>query len=223
MISKTQQRRELIKIRNSITELDRMTWNDLIVKNLMGQEFWQKKINLNQTSLNFSNNLTKTNLIIHTYWSANSEVDTHWLLDSDKILASSLDNFRLANANFEVVIPKVISLTTMEHCLVNSQTIFGNNGKFIEPVESHQKFGDLESIDIVIVPLVGFNFVDNTIHRIGYGGGYYDRFLSQLKEVNSDVILVGLAYDCQKIQELSVELHDIPLDYVITQSRVFSS
>ena len=65
-------------------------------------------------------------------------------------------------------------------------------------------------IDCVIVPLLGFNA---QLYRIGYGGGYYDRFLAQ-----HDASTVGLAYE-ECACEFAPELHDIPLDRIITPNR----
>ena len=69
-----------------------------------------------------------------------------------------------------------------------------------------------EVIDIIFVPGVVF---DKKGHRIGYGKGYYDRFLKKVKGLK-----VGLAYDFQIVDEIPHEEHDIPLDVIITPTRV---
>jgi 5-formyltetrahydrofolate cyclo-ligase len=73
---------------------------------------------------------------------------------------------------------------------------------------------DLASIDAVIVPGVAF---DAHGKRLGYGGGFYDRFLPQLR---SDCIRIGLAYDEQLVDDLPVAEHDAPVDVVVTPTRV---
>ncbi len=69
---------------------------------------------------------------------------------------------------------------------------------------------EVADIDLVIVPGVGFN--DN-LHRIGYGAGYYDRFLKGF-----DSITCGLFYDEQRA-DFKEATHDLPLDYIITQTK----
>ena len=67
-----------------------------------------------------------------------------------------------------------------------------------------------EEIDFIAVPLVAF---DEGLHRIGYGGGYYDRFLP--KCVNA--FTCGVAYSFQKVQRIDAKPHDIRLDAVVTE------
>lgn len=70
---------------------------------------------------------------------------------------------------------------------------------------------------IVLVPGVAFSL---TGKRIGYGKGYYDRFLSILKASGIRFISLGLAYDCQVEPDLPVESHDQRIDYLVTESGV---
>lgn len=67
---------------------------------------------------------------------------------------------------------------------------------------------------LVLVPLVAF---DSRCHRLGYGGGYYDRTLAALR-ANGPVIAVGLAYEAQRVARLPAGSHDRVLDYVVTES-----
>lgn len=71
--------------------------------------------------------------------------------------------------------------------------------------------------NIVIVPLLAF---DNRGHRLGFGGGFYDRTLAVLHG-NSDILTIGVAYDFQQVKEIPSEPHDQKLDCVITETRVF--
>jgi 5-formyltetrahydrofolate cyclo-ligase len=73
-----------------------------------------------------------------------------------------------------------------------------------------------EELDMVFVPLLGFDLQGN---RVGYGKGYYDRFLSKCKD---DVIKVGLSFlspiDCIE----DVDFFDKKLDFCITPERVYA-
>ncbi len=66
---------------------------------------------------------------------------------------------------------------------------------------------------LVLVPLLGF---DAAGHRLGYGGGYYDRTLAALRSQGS-VLAVGLAYDLQALDSALAQDHDAPLDWIVTE------
>jgi 5-formyltetrahydrofolate cyclo-ligase len=69
--------------------------------------------------------------------------------------------------------------------------------------------------DILLVPLSAF---DSTGHRIGYGAGYYDRAISRLMDKGKTPRLIGIAFDCQEVEAIPYEDHDVPLDAVLTES-----
>ena len=71
--------------------------------------------------------------------------------------------------------------------------------------------------DIIVVPLLGF---DSTGHRLGYGAGYYDRTLAQLREQKHKFLTVGAAYACQQLDTIPADEHDVPLDMIITEEAV---
>ncbi|MBC8494054.1 MAG: 5-formyltetrahydrofolate cyclo-ligase [Candidatus Thioglobus sp.] len=75
-------------------------------------------------------------------------------------------------------------------------------------------------LDIVFMPLVGF---DANKNRIGMGGGYYDRTLAFKKRASrfSQPKLYGLAFDCQQIDKIDTQEWDVPLDAVITPSKIY--
>lgn len=76
-----------------------------------------------------------------------------------------------------------------------------------------ERIGETE-LDLIIVPGVVF---DRARHRIGYGAGYYDRFLAR---VGPACRTAGIAFDLQVVDRVPAEKHDIPLDMVITEYRV---
>ncbi|MBW4827710.1 MAG: 5-formyltetrahydrofolate cyclo-ligase [Clostridiaceae bacterium] len=71
-------------------------------------------------------------------------------------------------------------------------------------------------IDFVIVPGAIF---DKSGYRIGYGGGYYDRFLGTL---NERAISIGLAYDFQLLDSVPRSKYDLPVDYILTEKQFIS-
>ena len=71
-----------------------------------------------------------------------------------------------------------------------------------------------EEIDLVICPCTGF---DENMNRLGMGGGFYDRFLPLCKNAKK----IAIAYEAQKIHRVRVNPHDIPMDAVVTEERVY--
>jgi 5-formyltetrahydrofolate cyclo-ligase len=69
-------------------------------------------------------------------------------------------------------------------------------------------------IDLALVPGVVF---DRQGNRLGYGRGFYDRLLRQLPR---EVLRVGLAFECQVVEELPVEPHDERMDWLVTEAGV---
>ena len=83
-----------------------------------------------------------------------------------------------------------------------------------EPIKSKSK---TVTPDIVLVPLLAFDKYKN---RIGYGKGYYDRFLSSCAKRKKKPIIVGVAFSFQKHHKLPVSKKDFKLDYVITEMGI---
>ena len=73
--------------------------------------------------------------------------------------------------------------------------------------------------ELIFVPCLAF---DNFGFRLGYGGGYYDRTFSFLKNNKRKFISVGYAFDGQKVTEVPKDKFDIKLDYVITEKKIYS-
>lgn len=68
---------------------------------------------------------------------------------------------------------------------------------------------------LMLVPLAAF---DGQGNRIGYGAGYYDRAIARLRERGIKPRLVAIAFDCQEIDAVPFEAHDVPLDAVLSES-----
>ncbi len=89
-----------------------------------------------------------------------------------------------------------------------------------EPITHKRPPVSLRSLDLVLVPLVGF---DEACNRLGMGGGYYDRSFAFLRQAQwQRPRLVGVAHECQKVARLDPQPWDVPLDAVVTEDRVYS-
>ncbi len=71
--------------------------------------------------------------------------------------------------------------------------------------------------DILIVPLLAF---DSTGVRLGYGGGYYDRSIAEIRALKN-VVTIGIGFEIQKEAEIPQDVFDMKLDYVITEARIY--
>ncbi len=113
-----------------------------------------------------------------------------------------------------VVLPKMEGALLTHFLLTDNTKIKTNKWKVPEPVDG---IGiPPEKIDVVFIPLLAY---DEKGNRVGYGKGYYDRFLQQCKP---DVIKVGLSlFEPEKNIE-DVEETDIPLDYCITPKKIYA-
>ncbi len=80
-----------------------------------------------------------------------------------------------------------------------------------EPIKDGRPAADKKIIDLVVVPAVAF---DRRGYRVGYGGGYYDRFLA-----GTNVPTVGLAFSCQIIPEAPVDAYDRSVQGIITEKE----
>lgn len=70
--------------------------------------------------------------------------------------------------------------------------------------------------DVLLVPMLAF---DRRGYRLGYGGGFYDRTLAELRKLKP-VVAIGVAYAAQEIEEVPVAEYDEPLDWVLTERGV---
>lgn len=118
-----------------------------------------------------------------------------------------------------IVIPRSLPQTgEMEHFQwLPDMTLEMNAWGILEPNPVHSLQYSVGSIDLVIVPLLAF---DKNGHRVGYGKGFYDRFLARC---SSKTIKVGLSFFEPVLPISDTDATDIRLDYCITPSRVWKA
>jgi len=135
------------------------------------------------------------------------EVDTFGIID---MLRKSFPTIRIAA-------PYIIPGTReMEHFLITPFThLVMNQWRIPEPDPLTSERISPEKIDVVLVPLLAF---DRKGYRVGYGGGYYDRFLSQTRP---DCIKMGLSLFVEVNEIEDIDEFDIPLDVCITPEKLY--
>jgi 5-formyltetrahydrofolate cyclo-ligase len=88
------------------------------------------------------------------------------------------------------------------------------NGKWREVNFFNGKVAVVEDLDVAVIPMLGF---DEELQRIGYGGGYYDKFLSD----KPDTIKIGICFEAGKIIRVPREPHDIAMNIIITEKQTY--
>lgn len=111
-----------------------------------------------------------------------------------------------------VTVPKTKEIIVSELLNFEEDLEVGTFG-LLEPKKDFLRPYSPEQLDLIIVPGVAF---DSRGYRIGYGAGYYDRFLAK---IDNDVPKISLAFDMQIINHVPNEEYDIPVDYIITESN----
>jgi 5-formyltetrahydrofolate cyclo-ligase len=92
-----------------------------------------------------------------------------------------------------------------------------NNFSIPEPICDKSDLLSGDALDLVIVPLLGF---DQQGNRLGMGGGFYDRSFAFKKDKQIKPILMGFSYDFQEVDALQAEDWDVPLDFIATEKSL---
>ena len=114
-----------------------------------------------------------------------------------------------------VVVPKTdFQHQILTHYAIDDQTLFKENKYEIPEPISEEKVGENE-LDLVLVPLLVF---DKNGHRIGYGGGFYDKFLAKTRP---ECIKIGISFFEPLDNFIETEKTDIRLDFCITPNKIW--
>lgn len=138
--------------------------------------------------------------VVSGFWPIRSEVDVRPLMAA------------LAERGARLCLPDILDRTTIvfRELLRGAPLVdmgFGTRG----PGEAA---AELEP-EVMLVPLAAF---DRRGHRIGYGAGYYDRAIARLRARGRAGRLIGIAFDCQAVERVPEEPHDIRIPEILTES-----
>ncbi len=133
-------------------------------------------------------------------------------IEKNNELDTSLIINKLKSEQKSIIVPK-ISNNELFHVEINEKTEFSINEYGIREPNNGNYF-KIENLDIVFIPLLVFDLQG---HRVGYGKGYYDRFL---KLTNSNTLKIGLSLFDPIYQIEDINNNDIKLDYCITPTNV---
>ncbi len=137
--------------------------------------------------------------IVGGYYPYNYEVDAIKILE------------KFENQNYQISLPKIkkdsqmdfFSWSTKDPLVINKYGI-------PEPLSDKIVYPS-----VLLVPLVAF---DKKLNRVGYGGGFYDRYIKKIKK-NKKVTTIGLAYSFQEVKKIPTNNFDVKLDYVVTEKK----
>lgn len=125
------------------------------------------------------------------------------------------ERIRTEFPDISLVLPKSdLTDCTLKHIIWETNTPLAMNAWGITEPEDGMEIS-AQKIDMVVIPLLAFDIKGN---RLGYGKGFYDRFLSECRE---DIRKVGVSFFPPE-EQIAAEEHDIPLDLCITPERIWS-
>ena len=127
-------------------------------------------------------------------------------------------NSYILSLNKTLVLPYIDSQTkTMLFYKVEILSeLIQNTFGILEPNPAMHMLVDYKTIDCVLTPGVAF---DAHGYRLGYGGGFYDRFFSQIEKT---IPKIGIAFELQRVATLPVESYDYPIHKLITEKGILS-
>ena len=168
--------------------------------NLRKIKFKNQTINFPQFNRVLKKLNLKKNINIGGYYPINSEIGCLDILE------------KLEKNNFKISLP----ITKKNHDMDFYEWSFQNTLKVSyqgipEPNGKKKVFPD-----VLIVPLVGF---DKNKFRLGYGGGFYDRYISKLSNLKK-FLTVGFAFSFQEQKKIPINKHDQKLDFILTNKGI---
>ena len=133
-------------------------------------------------------------------------------------------------SSFEINVLKLLEINYISNQNLLLPVIEENNSMNFFPWKKNEvlkvnKYGILEPFKkkkniphVMLVPLLAF---DKNKYRLGYGKGFYDRYLNKYLKKNKDILTVGVAFSFQKHHKLPINSNDVKLDYILTEKGIY--
>ncbi|RKW35813.1 MAG: 5-formyltetrahydrofolate cyclo-ligase [Leptotrichia sp.] len=112
-------------------------------------------------------------------------------------------------------IPKIFPKREMKINKYNKNELVLHKFGYYE--SSSKEYYDEKILDLIVVPGIGFDCKKN---RIGFGGGFYDNFLTKVRKMKKGILCVAVCYDFQIVEKIPTEEHDVRVDAVVSEKRV---
>lgn len=196
-LTKREARAQALALRDGLSAAERERYSECIVKNLTDYACYQEA----------------TALL--TYVSFRSEVDTTHLIEQALAVGKAVFVPRVMGQEMDFF--RIVSFADLEE---------GYRG-ILEPkarIATAFNMRDMAA-ERTLICMPGAAF-DRAHHRIGYGGGYYDRYLTDLlagasHSVDGRIVTAALAFACQILPEIPREAHDISPEFIVTETGIF--
>ena len=132
--------------------------------------------------------------------------------------------------SYEIDVLKILEFKILNKSIISLPKIKKDKLKFYEWNKANimevNKFGILEPIltkslikpNVLLIPLLVY---DDQKNRLGYGKGYYDKFLGNFLKKNKNILTIGIAFSFQKYKKIPISINDIKLDNILTEKGIF--
>jgi 5-formyltetrahydrofolate cyclo-ligase len=184
---KNELRRKLIELRKNLSKKEVLEKSKKIKKRLYEIDYF------------------KDALTVLFYVSYDNEVYTHDMIKENLASGKTIVVPKSDKENNELILSK----------LENWDDLIPGAYNILEPNKNSIVEVSLDSVEVVIVPGVGFDLKGN---RIGHGKGYYDNLLKD----STKAVHIGLAFECQIVDHVPTEERDVPIDIIVTEKRVLN-
>ncbi|MEM5549814.1 5-formyltetrahydrofolate cyclo-ligase [Pseudoalteromonas neustonica] len=174
----------------------------------------EQKIAASTLKVNFTQHLklqkTTQNAHIGIYLSNDSELDTSLLIK---------DLWSKKHTTYLPIIHPFNGTTLYFQRYEENSPMRPNRYGILEPKLNCSQICPLAELDYLLMPLVAF---DDHGNRLGMGGGFYDKTLARYEKENwQKPQLIGLAHQCQHVENLPIESWDVPLKFIITPQKIY--
>jgi 5-formyltetrahydrofolate cyclo-ligase len=186
---------------------------NFLTKYQIREELLRIRNSLSETEIVSSSNIISDKVIstkefkkaqsIGTYYPIRSEVKTFEIIKHSLATKKTIGLPRIIDSN------RIAFFKIMENSFEDIKFTKGKYGI----LENLMSESIVEEMDLLIIPGIAFDLQGN---RIGYGKGYYDRFLSTRKVS----YIMGLAFENQIIKKIPTTENDIPVDVLVTENRI---
>lgn len=165
---------------------------------------------VNDLSLQIANSALKLPIWKHSFFHVFLTIES-----LKEVLTDPVISILLGKDKHVVVSKSNFKTRSMSHVLLQDNTILKPNSWNIPEPENGITIHN-EQIEVVFVPLVAFDAKGN---RVGYGKGFYDKFL---KNCSKDTLKIGLSFFEAEAVIHDIESHDVPLDFCVTPNKVYT-
>lgn len=178
------------------------------------------RLNFLQLRQNLSNNTCQTaskaiaERVFHLPVGGKNRFHLFLPIQAKKEIDTAYLQAELRKRGKEIVIPRVVGKGELKHYLTTPDTPYVTSPWGIPEPEGAEEVSP-ESLDVVFIPLLAF---DASGHRVGYGGGYYDRFLEHCRE---DALRIGLSFFGPVAAIDDLHDGDLRMHYAVTPEKIY--